>query len=157
MPMFGSFFTFYNFFFLTHKLIVGIYLPFQIGFLEDPNEADLALNFYLDLVFVLEIVSIFNKPFYDINSRLQTDRKLIARQYLTTWFLLDVLACMPYSYIKWRSRHWPRSKDDIQNFITGNFNSVPRFYKMMLCLKFARLRNIQDRLSFCLKKTALRP
>lgn len=135
---------------------MATFLPFQIGFLEYPQGIDVIVDLYLDTVFLLEIISLFNKPFYDSNSRLITDRKVIAKQYLSSWFVLDVLACLPYSYIKMKSEFTPRSKDDFKNLYSLNFNSVPRFYKIMQCIKFVRIRKVQEMLHFCLKKTALR-
>ena len=116
----------------------------------------MAFDFYLDFVFLIEVVAIFNKPVYDVNQHLVTDRKVIALKYLKGWFILDIIALMPISYIKMKSEFLPRTKDDIMNTITGNFNSVPRFYKLMLGLKFVRVRRVKEYLQFILKKSALR-
>jgi potassium channel len=111
---------------------------------------------YMDIVFGLEIIFNFNKPNYDADHRLITDRKVIALRYLRSWFLLDLIACLPFSYIKWQSEDTSLSKDDVYNIVTLNFNSIPRIYKILLSIKFVRMRGILDMFIFCLKKSPLR-
>jgi hypothetical protein len=108
---------------------------------------------YLDVVFFIDIILIFNRPIYDSNLRMITDRKVIAIKYLISFFILDLICCFPFSYFKLQSEHIPRSKNDLQNLLTGNFNSVPRFYKMMLITKILRIRNIVQHLTVALKKS----
>lgn len=55
-----------------------------------------------------------------------------------------------------KSEFTPRDKNDVKNLLTGNFNSVPRFYKIMLGSKFVRIRNVNEQLGLILKKTTLR-
>lgn len=114
-----------------HKIFVSISLPYEIGFQEMPNYRNVVMDIYISCVFFLEIIATFNKSFYDVNSRLVTDRKVIAREYLTSWFILDVIALFPLTYFKYSSLNEPRSLDEIKSFLTGNFNSMPRLYKIL--------------------------
>ena len=65
LPLFGPFHTFYNYFFLFHKVATALYLPFAIAFIEYPQGFDVFVDSYFDAVFFLEIIAFFNRSFYD--------------------------------------------------------------------------------------------
>jgi hypothetical protein len=117
-------------------------MPYQVAFQDYPSLASVLFDTYLDVVFFIDIILIFNRPIYDRNLRMITDRKVIAIKYLISFFILDLICCFPFSYFKLQSEFIPRSKNDLKNVLTGNFNSVPRFYKIMLGTKIFRIRNI---------------
>lgn len=71
-------------------------------------------------------------PIYDKKSRLVTSRISIALKYIRTWFLIDTIALTPFSYFRKVSASWPNSKDDLRSFLTMNYSSVPRFYKIVM-------------------------
>lgn len=81
---------------------------------------------------------------------------MIAHKYLKTWFLLDLFVCFPVSYFRLRSANWVRNKDEIQNFFTLNFTSMPRVYRVLLMCKLVRVRRAIEMLTYCLKKTSMR-
>jgi hypothetical protein len=127
-----------------------------VAFQDYPRTDEVLFDTYIDLVFFIDIILTFNRPIYDDNSRLITDRKIIAIKYLTSYFFLDLLCCFPFSYVKMQSEFYPREKNNLRAFLTWNFNSVPRFYKMMLITKIVRIKNIVTHLTFCMKKSNLR-
>lgn len=132
---------------------MAFYHPYALAFIDDPDWYDVGFGFYMDFIFLLEILATFFIPIYDKNQRLIADRRVIALHYMNTYFMIDLLACFPLSYVKMNSANWPRSKNDIKNFLTFNYNSVPRFYKLMLSIKFVRLRRSVSMLKFVLKKS----
>jgi hypothetical protein len=145
----------YNFFFTIHKLIIAFYIPFKAAFEGEPTWSSVYFDFYLDLVFFLDIIITFNMPLYDQKSRLITDRKVISIKYLRTWFMIDLVICWPLSYWRKVSATWPNSKDDILNLIQLNYTSLPRYYKFLLILKILRIRRITELITFSLKKFQL--
>ncbi len=48
--------------------------------------------------FILDILVCFNTAFYD-KGLVVTERKLIALNYLRTWFVLDFMTSIPYSIV----------------------------------------------------------
>ena len=132
---------------------MAFYHPYALAFIDDPDWYLVGFDFYMDAIFLLEILATFFIPIYDKNQRLITDRRVIALYYLNTYFMFDLLACFPLSYVKMTSAAWPRSKNDVKNFLTFNYNSVPRFYKLMLSVKFFRLKRAVSMLKFVLKKS----
>ena len=151
-PLFGTPYVIYSLLFTVHKLIVAFYIPYKAAFEDEPPWSTVYFDFYLDFVFFIDILIMFNMPLYDEKSRLITDRKVISIKYLRTWFIFDLLACWPSSYLRKRSALWPRTQDDTYNFVTLNFNSVPRLYRLLLLTKMIRTRRITEFLTFTLKK-----
>jgi hypothetical protein len=50
-------------------------------------------------MFAIDTVLIFNTAFYDDNWELIDSRKLIAITYMKGWFLIDILAIVPFDLI----------------------------------------------------------
>jgi hypothetical protein len=50
-------------------------------------------------MFAIDTVLIFNTAFYDDNWELIDGRKLIAITYMKGWFLIDILAIVPFDLI----------------------------------------------------------
>ena len=49
----------------------------------------------IDLMFLLDILVIFNCAFYDDEFVIVQNRKIIAKDYLQSWFAIDFLAIVP--------------------------------------------------------------
>jgi len=64
--------------------------------------------------------------------------------------------CFPLSFFRRRSEKWERDKNDVLNFLTLNFKSLPRFYEVLFLMKLVRIRRVQSYLRFALKKSTLR-
>ena len=64
-PLFGPWYLMYSFFFTFHKLVIAFYIPFKAAFEGEPTWASVYFDFYLDLVFFLDILTTFNMPLYD--------------------------------------------------------------------------------------------
>jgi hypothetical protein len=140
---------------LFHKLIVAFYLPVVIAFYDKPNETSAGVDSYIDIVFLIEIFLTFCTPYTDKNMRNITDKKSIAGNYICGWFIVDLLACAPLSILHIESQKRPRDKNDLRNIYTFNFNSLPRFYKILLTFKLVRTRKMFDYWKYSLKKTQL--
>ena len=56
------------------------------------------LETVMDSVFMCDIIVAFNTGFYK-KGYLEMKRKEIIKNYLKTWFFLDLLASFPYSYV----------------------------------------------------------
>ena len=54
------------------------------------------MNTTIDLLFVFDIIIIFNSAFYNEFNEILDDRKVIAKNYLTGWFTIDVVAIIPF-------------------------------------------------------------
>jgi len=65
-PHFGPVFTIFNFFYLIHKTIIAFYIPYKCAFESSPTWGSVGFDFYLDFIFLIEILINFNLPVYDL-------------------------------------------------------------------------------------------
>ena len=50
----------------------------------------------VDLIFLVDVILMFMTAYYDDDFSIISDRKLIAINYLKTWFTIDILAIIPF-------------------------------------------------------------
>lgn len=62
------------------------------------------IEFYLDFVWFIEMIRIFNSPYFNENGKMVYNKKQIAMRYLKTWFILDLYAFVPLAYIRFKSK-----------------------------------------------------
>ena len=78
-------------------LIACITTPIELAFeIDSENTTDSILSYFIDLMFMIDIILIFFTAFYDEEMETVTDRKTIAKTYLKGWFILDLLAVIPF-------------------------------------------------------------
>lgn len=73
--------------------------PYTIAFLNDPSWILVAIDFFVDFVFLIDIVINFFIAYYDSNYKLVDNKKKIAWKYLTTWFVVDFFSILPFNLI----------------------------------------------------------
>jgi hypothetical protein len=91
--------------FMTLVLIITcIQTPLNIAFEDVSNEKggndfNKILDYCIDFLFFLDIIVIFNSAYYDEDIELIDDRKDIAAFYIQGWFIVDLLAIIPFDQI----------------------------------------------------------
>ena len=70
----------------------AIYLPIRMAFFDEISKGLLIVEYILDFIFLIDVFVNFLTAYYDDEHKLITDRGRIAKKYLTSWFLIDVLA-----------------------------------------------------------------
>ena len=75
----------------------AIVVPLRIAFWTDASDGVIAWEYVIDFFFLVDIGICFISAFVDYEGRVITDRSRIARHYLRTWFLLDLIATIPFS------------------------------------------------------------
>lgn len=81
-------------------IITCVLTPYNIAFYSG-NEPDglKYLILAIDCLFLIDIGVIFNTVYYNLDMETVTDRKSIASNYLTGWFIVDLLAILPFDII----------------------------------------------------------
>jgi hypothetical protein len=74
----------------------SIVIPFRLCFNVDATGSIFYFETWVDAVFMADIFVAFNTGFYK-KGYLVMKRKEIIKNYLKTWFLLDLFASFPYS------------------------------------------------------------
>eukprot|EP00347_Sterkiella_histriomuscorum_P000844 403374301 len=114
-----------------------VYLPIAVG------------DLIVDICFLIDSILTFFIPRTNTDGDYIFNRKLIAKRYLLTYFIVDNIANIPYSIFKHYQRH--QLKEDMQNFLIFNFAYTPRLFIAMLGIKLIRIRKAKPQLRRFLK------
>lgn len=60
-------------------------------------------DFYMDIIYAIDMFRIFNSPYFNDNGKLEVNKKKIASRYLKSWFIFDVYAFFPLAFLRKRS------------------------------------------------------
>lgn len=82
-------------------LTACISTPLEIAFSTEMKQSifDDPSSFIIDMLFLLDIILIFNTAYYNEEMELVQDRKTIAKNYVQGWFAIDFLAIVPFDVI----------------------------------------------------------
>ena len=83
---------------LVFIIYQSILIPFRLCFEVDASGALFYFETIIDVSFMIDIIVNFNTGFYK-KGYLVMKRKEIIKNYMKTWFFLDLLASFPYSWI----------------------------------------------------------
>jgi hypothetical protein len=96
----SKFKTAWNLIIIVLLLYTAIVVPFRIAFVEKSGQVNKIIDICIDVLFGLDILVNFLSAIEDPNTgKIITDRKTIAKTYLKSWFVLDVIACIPFQLI----------------------------------------------------------
>lgn len=132
---------------------VAIAVPFRIGFHRPAQlgSAGFIWEVCVDIYFWADIVINFRTAHYDDNldNTLVVDQRSICKRYLTSWFAIDLLSCVPVTYIELAatrgasaqySDSMPDSGSQLKLF------KVLRLLRLAKLLRLARIRRVLQRL-----------
>jgi len=80
-------------------IIFYIFNPYRLAFTEWDNPAWIAIDLIWDLFFLIDIILMFFKAYYNDSFLLKDKRVDIARNYIYGWFLIDVIGILPLYYL----------------------------------------------------------
>ena len=104
--------------------------PYTIAFHMVEDTTTKIINTTIDILFLIDMLVIFNTTIYDANMRFVINRKKIAIAYLKGWFMIDLLAIMPFDLMVQSSAN---------NLTVMNMVRVTRFGKITRLVKLTRL------------------
>lgn len=126
-------------------LFACIYTPIEIAFDFDSNDeksiAQSLIKNLIDLFFLLDIIIIFNSAFYNEESDIIEDRGVIFVNYISGWFLIDILAIIPFDVLL-------NSTSFNELFRVARFG---RLYKLIKLTRLIRVLRIMKEKSKLLK------
>lgn len=112
---------------------------FRIAFIENDSTGWTAADLAIDSIFFTDVLINCSLAYYDIEMNLVISHKAIVIHYLRTWMLLDLLACMPITYIFGADKNY-------SNVV--RMARLPRLYKLIKVTKMMRMLKIfSDRTS----------
>ena len=76
----------------------AIMVPYNVAFKNKTSEdvSLLVLDSIVDVIFFIDIVLNFHTTFVGAGGEVVSDPKVIRKNYLKSWFVIDLLSCLPY-------------------------------------------------------------
>jgi hypothetical protein len=82
---------------MTIVLLITCFLtPYDIAFNVDSQLWIKIVDYVIDVLFLFDIIIIFNTAFYDDEIELIDSRKVIFWTYFKGWFFIDLFSCIPF-------------------------------------------------------------
>ena len=116
-------------------------VPYRLALVEIDTPTWVYINGFIDINFLLDIILIFNKTIFDDNFSLVTNRKIIAREYMKGWFVVDTVAIIPFDLIFGGS--------DLNQVV--RIARIGRMYKLIKLTRLIRVLKIMKEKSKFLK------
>jgi hypothetical protein len=76
-------------------IYTATYMPFKIAFIDAENLGTKIFDYTIDALFAIDIVVNFLAAFEGLDGKLKHKLSDIAKNYIQTWFFLDLIACLP--------------------------------------------------------------
>jgi hypothetical protein len=73
--------------------------PYRLALIEEDSDNWVIINAFIDIMFLCDIILIFNTTYYDEEFNLISDRKTIAIIYFKGWLFIDLVAIVPFDLL----------------------------------------------------------
>eukprot|EP01048_Picozoa_sp_COSAG05_P006509 COSAG05_NODE_424_length_9929_cov_25.816378_6_plen_845_part_00 len=135
--------TIWDFVQITLLSYISVMVPFRIGFDENaiPWEPLFVFDCFVDVYFVVDIYVNFNTCVVTKQGDLQIDRKEIAREYISTWFALDFVSCLPVHY----ATFLPGMEEGNSDLKANKVIRLLRLARMLKLLRLARINRLMQK------------
>lgn len=107
--------------------------PFMIAFYDETDASFTVFDMLTDIFFMIDIIVIFFSAYYDSDFNLIDNYAEIACNYFRGWFLLDLIAIIPFNYLV-------NSQNNINEF--ARIFRIGRLYKLVKLLRLVRVLKI---------------
>ena len=105
-------------------------LPYRVCFNLLQNREWVLVDLLVDCLFFIDIIINFNTGIISVSGKLTYSRTLIAKSYIKSWFLLDLISCLPLDYI---------FSSQKQTTIFNKFLRILKVTRMYRIIKILRL------------------
>lgn len=93
----GQFLLYWGVIMVATILYVVLTVPFMVAFDAEDSLSTSIVDFACSLLYIVDVAVIFNTGFFE-NGIFITTRRQIAKRYLRTWLLFDVVSAFPYDW-----------------------------------------------------------
>jgi len=83
----------------VNLIYTALFIPYTVAFIENVGTALLVIGYISDALWLIDIVITFFIAYEDKEDNLVMNKKKIAINYLTGWFLIDVVSIFPFELI----------------------------------------------------------
>ena len=120
-------------------LYVAFGVPYRLGFTHPVIlwSGWFWFDAFTDAYFVADIFVSFRTAFYNVHGELVVDSALVKRNYVQTWFPVDIAACLPFHYINFAFESEGDSSTRIIKLL--------RMLRLLKLLRLARVNRLLQR------------
>lgn len=115
-------------------LFLAITVPYRIPFEDTTPDEWVMLDITIDSIFLFDVVLNFFTAFEDENGELVIERRRIAKNYIKTWFAVDMMSSIPITLIQKYT-----SSGSVDNIKLLKLSRLPRLYRLLRLIKLMRL------------------
>lgn len=128
-------------------LYQGALVPLDTAFDLPDSSGSLGVDFSCTLIYMLDILISFNTGYYR-KGQLITSHSAIAKRYLTTWFIPDVVSAFPYDWLLQEPLQSPTSSARAPSLV--RLAKIGRLLRSLRLIRIAKVRGyiirIQEKL-----------
>jgi Ion transport protein len=114
-------------------VFVCLVTPYRTALIDQEDFNWIIINHLIDFIFLVDIFFAFNTAYYDQDIKIIDDRKVIACDYMKSWFLLDLLSIIPFSYFV---------PDNSSGSDLSKISKLGRIYKLVKMTKLIRVLKV---------------
>ena len=81
-------------------IYTGTYVPYKTAFVDDTSDFVFVFELFIDSLFMFDVIINFISAYEDKDKNIEVRLPYICFNYVRTWFLLDVSACIPFQVIE---------------------------------------------------------
>ena len=125
-------------------LLTCILTPFTLAFSDQVSEIEwyVALEWTIDALFLIDIFINFNTAYYRDDFEMETDRRVIAYNYVTGWFFVDFISILPFDLMA-PSDGGGEGGDNLNQVV--RLSKVSKIYRLVKIMRLVRLLRIMRR------------
>ena len=109
----------------------SIFGPYQFAFINKENKTDKIIEILFEIIFTIDIILNFFSAFIDKEDNIIKNHKKIIYNYLTGWFIIDVISALPFHFLINDSNH-------VYNTI-ARLIRLPRILSLIRLFKLIRM------------------
>jgi hypothetical protein len=135
----GDFVMWWNIIQVVALTYVMLFLPIRVGWGNDPDVFSWIwfVELLIDVYFLSDIVLNFRIAFYDYTGARVVDCFEIAKNYLSGWFMIDVLGTLPITYVQ-------LIMQGVEGEVTGGELKGLKTLRLLRLAKMLRLRKLKE-------------
>ncbi|CAG9585592.1 unnamed protein product [Danaus chrysippus] len=135
---YGIFKTFWDWLILIATFYVAVVVPYNASFVDEGHpRISVTSDVVVEALFIIDIVLNFRTTFVSKKGEVVSDSKAIALNYIRTWFVVDLLAALPFDLLY---------ASDVYSGTESTHGNV-HLVKLTRLLRLARLLQKMDRYS----------
>jgi hypothetical protein len=126
---------------LTFLLIyTATVMPYKIAFIDvTPDSPWFVFDLVIDCLFFTDFLVNLFSAYYDQDGILVTSRKKIFLNYLKTWMIPDLIACIPFNLIESGSGNDSSQQSSSEG---GSYNNLVRLIRLPRLYRLVRITRI---------------